>query len=221
MVSAVVPARDEADRVGRTVRALRRIPGVGEVVVVDDGSWDGTARMARRAGARVVRLSRGRGKAWALYLGLRAARGPVLLMADADLGDSAGHLGVLCRLVEQGWADLAVGVPAVRVREGLGIVQAVARWGTARLGGVGLAAPLSGQRALRAEAAPLLVSGKAVGYGVETEINVRAGRRGLRVVERPVPIRHRPLGRSLAGWLHRARQLRDVLVTLGRLAAGG
>ncbi len=203
---------------GRTVRSLRRIAGVREVVVVDDGSTDATAWVASRAGARLVRLSRSGGKASALYLGARAARGDVLLLADADLAESAGALADLCGPVVDGQADVVVGVPGPGGDGGIGLVRAVAGWGSETLGGTRLAAPLCGQRALRAAVAPWLLSRAARGYGIETYINVQAGRRRLRVVQRPIQIGHRRYGRGPAGWLHRARQLGDVLVTLVQLA---
>ncbi len=56
-VVALVPARDEADRVGATVAALRSIDAVNEVVVIDDGSQDGTASEALTAGATVLRIA--------------------------------------------------------------------------------------------------------------------------------------------------------------------
>ena len=68
-VAAVIPAKDEADRIAATVRAVRGIPGVDLVVVVDDGSSDGTAEIAREAGAEVVRHARNRGKAAAMTTG--------------------------------------------------------------------------------------------------------------------------------------------------------
>ncbi|MGL4743962.1 MAG: glycosyltransferase, partial [Dermatophilaceae bacterium] len=60
--AAVVPCKDEAQRIAATVAALRSLPTVGRVVVVDDGSTDDTAAVAEAAGADVVRHSRNRGK---------------------------------------------------------------------------------------------------------------------------------------------------------------
>jgi hypothetical protein len=68
-VAAVIPAKDEAQRIAATVRAVRSIPGVDLVVVVDDGSSDATADLAREAGAEVVRHARNRGKASAMTTG--------------------------------------------------------------------------------------------------------------------------------------------------------
>ena len=68
-MAVIIPARDEAERIAATVRACRSIPRVDLVVVVDDGSADGTQDHARAAGAVTVRHSVGRGKASALETG--------------------------------------------------------------------------------------------------------------------------------------------------------
>ncbi|HLS61950.1 MAG TPA: glycosyltransferase, partial [Ruania sp.] len=68
-VAAVIPAKDEEDRIAATVRAVRAIPHVDLVLVVDDGSEDDTQHLARRAGAVVVRHSVNRGKASAMETG--------------------------------------------------------------------------------------------------------------------------------------------------------
>jgi glycosyltransferase involved in cell wall biosynthesis len=114
-VLALVPARDEAERVGATVRALRDLPGVAEVLVVSDGSTDATAARALEAGAHCLDLPRNIGKGGALNAGLAALMGRVaerlspepaaLLLADADLAETAGRLDRLLDPVLAGEAD--------------------------------------------------------------------------------------------------------------------
>lgn len=98
-VSVVIPARDEAGRIGPCLEAVGRMAGVTEVVVVDDQSTDPTARIAERAGARVVAgqpLPAGwAGKAWALQQGIEAAAGPVVITLDADARPGSGLVPVL------------------------------------------------------------------------------------------------------------------------------
>ena len=98
-VSAVIPARDEAARIGPCVLAARADPGVSEVIVVDDESTDGTAAAAARAGARVIPglpLPAGWvGKQWALQQGLEVASGEYVLTLDADTRPRPGLAAAL------------------------------------------------------------------------------------------------------------------------------
>jgi dolichol-phosphate mannosyltransferase len=107
-LSVVVPARDEERRIGPCLEALRADPGVGEVIVVDDRSSDGTAALARSLGARVVpgaELPAGWvGKPWALQQGLEAASGEVVVSLDADTRPAVGLAGALdAALNEADW----------------------------------------------------------------------------------------------------------------------
>jgi 4,4'-diaponeurosporenoate glycosyltransferase len=88
-VSVVIPARNEEATLPTLLESLRRLPvGVADVVVVDDGSEDGTVAAARSAGARVLPAGAPppgwTGKAWACHVGARAAAGDLLLFLDAD-----------------------------------------------------------------------------------------------------------------------------------------
>ncbi len=111
----IVPAYREVGRIGDTVAALRsalarlEADGGAEIVVVDDGSGDGTAAAARDAGAdTVVELGANRGKGAAVRAGMRAAAGTVVAFTDADLAYSPSQLVGLLEVVERG-ADMAVG----------------------------------------------------------------------------------------------------------------
>jgi hypothetical protein len=228
-VLALVPAKDEAERVGATVLALRALPGVAEVLVVSDGSTDATAARALEAGAHCLDLPRNIGKGGALNAGLAALMGRVaervspepaaLLLADADLAETAGRLDRLLDPVLAGEADLAIAdLPAQRGAGGFGVAMALARRGMARATGRRMAEPLSGQRAVRWEALPALLP-FAPGFGVEVAMTMDALRAGLRVVEVEVDLRHNATGKDLSGLLHRARQARAIARELTRRKA--
>jgi len=228
-VLALVPAKDEAERVGTTVRALRELPGVAEVLVVSDGSTDATAAKALEAGAHCLDLPRNLGKGGALNAGLAALMGRVaerlspepaaLLLADADLAETAGRLGRLLDPVLAGEADLAIAdLPAQQGAGGFGVAMGLARRGMARATGRRMAEPLSGQRAVRWEALPALLP-FAPGFGVEVAMTIDALRAGLRVVEIEVDLHHNPTGKDLSGIFHRARQARAITRELTRRKA--
>jgi hypothetical protein len=202
----LVAARDEEQRIGRTVERLHaQFPGV-DVIVADDGSRDGTAVAAERAGARVLRLPR-RGKGQALTLAERDAPSGPLLVCDADLD---GELNALA----EADADLAIAVFAERQGGGFGIAKRVARaLVRARSGFVPLE-PLSGQRAFSEEAREACFP-LAAGFGCEVAASIDAARAGLRLAELELPLRHRATGRDAGGFVHRARQLVDALLASG------
>jgi len=208
----IVAARNEADRVGATVAALAdAFPGA-DLVVADDASTDGTAEVARRAGARVVRGERSRGKGanvTAAAESVLAGSAPAtVLLCDADLGSSAERLVPLVEAVEAGDCDLAIAVFRRRIGGGFGLAVGYARRVIERLTGLQLDAPISGQRAMRAEVLRDTLP-FAAGFGIEVGMTVDAHRAGHRVREIELDLEHRATHRTLAGFLHRGRQLRD------------
>lgn len=104
-ISVVVPARDEASRIGPCLAGLREDPDLHELLVVDDESTDATAQVARDGGARVVAgapLAPGwAGKAWALQQGLDAASGDVVVFLDADTRPRPGLVRELAALLDE------------------------------------------------------------------------------------------------------------------------
>lgn len=220
-VIALVPARNEADRIGATVSALRAIEGVDEVVVVDDGSTDGTASVALASGAVVLRTGRRTGKGGALEGALRRLPpADVWLFADADLGESAGSLSVVLEPVTRGEADLAIAVfPDGEGGGGFGTVKRSSARAIRLLSGFPAREPLSGQRALTS-ATLEAVRPLARGFGVETAMTVDAVRAGVRVLEVPAAVSHRVTGRDVRGFTHRGCQALEIALAVIPRALG-
>lgn len=226
-VAAVIAAKDEAARIVPTISAVRGIGAVDLVIVVDDGSSDGTAALAGAAGAVVVVHRRNRGKAAAMATGARvvadldlrepavSGRPRALLFIDADLEASAANTAVLIGPVASGQADMTIAVlpPQATPGGGHGLVVRLAGKGVERLTGLTSAQPLSGMRCLSRQAFEAALP-LARGWGVEVGLTIDVQGAGLRVLEVPCDLQHRVSGSDWRGQVHRARQYRDVWLAL-------
>jgi glycosyltransferase involved in cell wall biosynthesis len=211
---AIVAAQNEVERIGATLEALAEaLPGA-RLMVADDASTDGTQQEAMRHGAWLISRRRPHGKGGNVTAAAEAAQGEfpgeaTVLLCDADLGGSAGRLTALVNAIEQGRCDLAVARFTEPDGGGFGFTVGYARRAVERLAGTRVRAPLSGQRAMRVSTLRSLIP-FAPGWGVETGMTIDAIRAGLRVEEIELPLSHRATGRTPAGFLHRARQLREI-----------
>ncbi len=107
-LSIVLPAKNEAEGLARTLPGLRELYPDAEVIVVDDGSTDGTARVAADHGTRVLSSPYSMGNGAAIKRGARHARGEVLVFMDADGQHDPAHVRLLLEKLEEGF-DMAVG----------------------------------------------------------------------------------------------------------------
>ncbi len=204
--TVLIPAYNEEKTVGAVVEAARRAGF--PVVVADDGSRDRTAEVAERAGARVVRLGKNRGKGAAYAAGLKAVKSPYVILLDADLvGLKPEHLRALLAPVAAGRAEMAVGV----FRGGRLLTDLGNR----------LTPQLSGQRALATERLREVPGLAGARYDVELLLTRTAKERGWRVVYLPLSGLSQVMKEEkrglLRGLLHRARMYLEVL----RYAASG
>ena len=222
-LAVIIPAFDEEARIAATAAAAAKIPGVDLLLVVDDGSADATARVAREAGAIVVRHSRNRGKGAAMETGAAAlaaiearegrAEPRLLLFLDADLEHSAANAAALAEPVRSGEFGMSIGTLPPQPGGGHGFVVRLARDGIRAAAGFEARQPLSGQRCLSRAAfeAALPLAG---GFGAEAGLTIDVLRAGYRIVEVEADLRHRVTGTEFAAQLHRARQYRDVALAL-------
>jgi glycosyltransferase involved in cell wall biosynthesis len=158
IIDVVVPARDEASTVGDNVAAALGCRYVREVIVVDDGSSDGTADRAREAGAKVIVLDASPGsKAHAMAAGVNASDADAFLFVDADCTAlTSAHLDAICVPVLEGRAALSIGA----FDYGRFWNPQVLRW-----------PPLSGERLVPRWVWESIPSHKLRGYTIEVRIN--------------------------------------------------
>ena len=152
MLSVVLPAKNEAEGLRRTLPALRARLPEAEIIVVDDGSTDDTAAVARAAGATVLSSPYSMGNGAAIKRGARAAQGEILVFMDADGQHAAEHVVALLQKLEEGY-DMVVGARdrtgQASLHRGLanGFYNRLASWMT----GHKIVDLTSGFRAVRAE----------------------------------------------------------------------
>jgi len=170
--TAIVCAYNEEKTLEKVLTALLDSSPVDEVVVVDDGSGDGTPAILKRFAShkkvQALRFSENRGKGYAMAEAALSARGEILLFIDADLLNlSPDHVAQLLEPLLRGEADMVIGY----LVRGQGIVEMIAPFRS-----------LSGERAiLRKDFLPLVEDIRASGYGVEMLINLHCRREGKRV----------------------------------------
>jgi glycosyltransferase involved in cell wall biosynthesis len=186
---ALIPAFDEGRTIGEVVHKIA--PLVATVIVVDDGSRDGTGELARAAGAVVERHATNQGKGAAVRSGLRHALAGTyshVLLLDGDMQHLPGEATRLLDVARSSGADLVVGERSFDRRAMPASRYFANRVGSAALSGlIGLDIrdTQSGFRVWRTDLLQRMRL-RAAGYEVETEMLVKAGRLGAKVVGVPV-----------------------------------
>lgn len=122
--SVVIPAKNESGSISDLVKKLQALPGLKEIIVVDDGSTDGTGDIAEKLGVRVIRHPYSKGNGAAIKSGARVATGDIILFMDADGQHAASDVLRLLQRVEQGF-DMVVGArqPGSQASLGRGIAN--------------------------------------------------------------------------------------------------
>jgi glycosyltransferase involved in cell wall biosynthesis len=187
-IAALVPAYQAAAQLGEVLTRLRRVTPELAVLVVDDGSRDATAEVARMFGARVHSFAGNRGKGFALLAGFELLRDhDGVITLDADGQHPPECIPEFIRAFESG-ADLVLGARA-RTAD----MPAGRRWANAVSSG--WATALAGQRISDSQSGYRLYGRRLLEgtpitpgrYEVETEVSVRAARLGFRLTEVEIP----------------------------------
>lgn len=164
-VAVIIPAYNEEATIGTVLGVLTKVPEIDEIVVVNDGSCDGTSQVARSHGVTVIDMQHNQGKGAALKAGAEVARADILMFLDADLlGLTPLHVQQLLLPVLSGEVESTVGI--------FGGGRTSTDWAQA------LAPFLSGQRAIRRQLLPDITHMNSAGYGIELYLHHQLKRMG-------------------------------------------
>lgn len=206
-VTVVIPAYNEAPRLAEVVKVVQAASLVQEIIVVDDGSLDGTAQVADTCGVRVCRLPENHGKGTAMRAGAQAAAGDIILFLDADLhGLTPAQVDALIRPVLTRQAHMSIGI-----FKGGRTATDLAQW---------VSPSLSGQRCLARDfllTAPLIEGSRS---GVEIALTAHAHACKLSIALVSLEGATHPMKEEKLGFIHgifaRGRMYMDILTTLVR-----
>ena len=217
-----IPCLNEAEHIEVTLAALpRHIPGVSQIeyLVIDDGSTDGTAEIAQRAGVHyIARHPVNRGLATAFQTGVQRALSEgadVIVNTDADNQYNAADIEKLIRPILERQADLVVGIrPIDEIEHFSWLKKRLQRLGSVAvraLSGTDIRDVTSGFRALSRDAAISINLTTQFTHSLETLI--QAGNKNLRIAQVPIRVndkrRESRLFQSMSGYI--ARSMLDVL----------
>ena len=210
-VLVLIPAYNESRNIAGVVRSVLDLGVAGEVLVVDDGSRDDTARRARDAGASVVSLIENLGYGGALQTGYRYAHAcgfDAVVQIDGDGQHDARHVVDLLRALDEQDLDVVLGsrflegsvsyaVPLTR-RVGMAMFRAIIRATTGRV----ISDPTTGFQALRAPVVEFFATGESYPSDYpDADVIIQLDRQGFRVGEVPVRMFASETGQSMhSGW---------------------
>jgi glycosyltransferase involved in cell wall biosynthesis len=197
-VSLIIPAYNEAEHLSHLLNLIPSV--VSEVIVVDDGSTDKTAQVVQNSGACLIQHPQNRGKGAAMISGIRRAAGDVVVFMDADLQHHPEDIERLVKPLDEGSADLAIGVRTLGSRT----VMPVQRRFTNFLGNLlvylrirtWISDTQSGFRAVRREYLEKMEF-KSQRYEIEIEMLVWANRLRMRIREVPIKVKY---GQEKSHW---------------------
>jgi glycosyltransferase involved in cell wall biosynthesis len=195
-LSIVIPAKNEAGAIGTAVAGAKKEYPDAELIVVDDGSSDDTAKVAEQAGAKVIRHPESLGNGAAIKAGARAASGDIIAFMDGDGQHDAGEFGKLLEKLDQGY-DMVIGARSSGSHANVGrlyangIYNVIASWLTGRR----IPDLTSGFRVARAKLFKRFLYLLPNGFSYPTTITMAFLRSGHPICFEPIPVAKR-IGKS-------------------------
>lgn len=195
-ISVILPAKNEAGGLPKTLAALRSLLPDSEIIVSDDGSTDDTARLAREGGAKVVSSPYSTGNGAAIKRGTRAASGDVLVFLDADGQHDPTHIPRLLARLESGY-DMVVGARDWSGQAGVhrGAANTFYNWLASHMTGAKVMDLTSGFRVVKADKFREFLHLLPNGFSYPTTSTMAFFRSAYSVAYEPIPV-YKRIGKS-------------------------
>lgn len=217
-VLIVVPVYNEADRITDTIKGLKEIELIDEILIVNDGSTDKTGEIIEELDVSIITLQKNKGKGFAMRKAIEEREYDYIGFVDGDLGLTSVEVEKLIYPVITGEVDFTIAkfpesTVNTKTKGGFGFVKGLAKKGVYCYTKKEIDTSLSGQRVYKKEIMKYM---KYIPdrYGIEVAMTIQALENGFTFKEVPVNMTHRYSDRSLKGFRHRGKQFLDILKTL-------
>ena len=214
----VVPIYNEVDKIGDTIKGLKKVKLIDEILIIDDGSTDDTAKVLEKFDVSIISLSKNKGKGYAMRKAIKDKEYDFIGFVDGDLGETSKEVEKLIKPVISNEVDFTIAKfpqssSNTKTKGGFGLVKKLAKKGVYFYTKKEINTSLSGQRVYKKE---IMKHMKYIPnrYGIEVAMTIQALQNGFTFKEVPVNMTHRYTDRSLKGFKHRGKQFWDILKTL-------
>ncbi|NMB26664.1 MAG: glycosyltransferase family 2 protein [Tissierellia bacterium] len=217
-VLVVVPVYNEADRIKDTIEGLKKIDLIDEILIINDGSTDNTAKIIEKLGVSIITMVKNQGKGYAMKKAIEEKDYDYIAFVDGDLGFTSIEVEKLIKPVVLDKVDFTIAKfpkssDVTRTKGGFGFVKRLAKKGVYFYTKKEIDTSLSGQRVYKKK---VIESIEYIpnDYGIEVAMTIQALNAGYIFKEIPVNMTHRYSERSLKGFKHRGKQFFHILKTL-------
>jgi glycosyltransferase involved in cell wall biosynthesis len=207
MLTLIIPAYNEEENIEQVLQVVTAVNDFQQIIVIDDGSTDGTYAKMKKYPVETIRFEQNRGKGAAIWAGVKSAHSPYLMLLDADLiGLTPDHLQRLIHPVLEGGAMMSLGL--------FGQGRRATDWAQR------VAPHLSGQRVMRREVIESLPELEFTRFGFEVALTRHVRKQGWTVAVVPLfDLTHRMKEEKrgfLPGVMARMKMYWDILRVLSR-----